>query len=636
MTESCVLLLLVGILALSDGIFGDSDLQSALDALDRRQREIVEYEKQQQYGFTPYEQVDELTFLKNAADGNAYGKDYVDDDDYETYNKRLTSSFRERQGYREKQIEEFVRNLYNNLESNGMPGGFNKNDLRALWDRYYGNGLSDENPAMSKRYYPIYEMPNVDLRKGGRYVDNSEEPLLSIHHHVPRLSEPDHKTSYLRNRYPHESSYNPALNMYGVNKRLIVEKRSNTHIKNEKRSVKKQTDPQVEKDLRSIFGSDEKTHADTDKLRKQVSTPKPQAANNVGTPAPRKIEKKDRAKMDVSKDVDINKEVFAPVAPQIGKPLQLKKKSIDWSDYFGLDRRKKSEPNNGLMERYHKAIAITAKKRNANLPLQSFRSHEENSLSKDDSQDKEAQNIDEMGRKLEKLEDDIIGKALKYTGAHQGDSDPKQIQQIKDNIISRLAQAYNIEKMRNALEEYKIEIEKALREVEKSTPDEKLISEYTSEDKRVSVPRKEAISDSKDTVDADNNIKCTTSEDCHEQNYKMPSDIIDSHFAILECPVIQRACNDVASLIGYYGHVFESACHIHQMCLLCSQNSWFSPTRQCNTLFLTKAFELCDGKEECKKEARRSVRYLLDINKSLQAQTALTDECELQCPDTDM
>lgn len=87
--------------------------------------------------------------------------------------------------------------------------------------------------------------------------------------------------------------------------------------------------------------------------------------------------------------------------------------------------------------------------------------------------------------------------------------------------------------MRNALEEYNIEIEKALREVEKSTSEEKLISEYTSEDKRVSVPRKEAISERKDTTDADNNIKCTTSEDCHEQTYKMPSDIIDSHFAML-------------------------------------------------------------------------------------------------------
>lgn len=38
---------------------------------------------------------------------------------------------------------------------------------------------------------------------------------------------------------------------------------------------------------------------------------------------------------------------------------------------------------------------------------------------------------------------------------------------------------------------------------------------------------------------------------------------------IAECPALQRACNDVASIVGYYGHVFEAACHVHQMCLLC-------------------------------------------------------------------
>lgn len=79
------------------------------------------------------------------------------------------------------------------------------------------------------------------------------------------------------------------------------------------------------------------------------------------------------------------------------------------------------------MERYHKAIAVTERKRNANLPLQSFQNHEENSVPKDESQSKEEQKIDEMGRKLEMLEDDIIGKALKYTGAHQGASDPKEV-----------------------------------------------------------------------------------------------------------------------------------------------------------------------------------------------------------------
>lgn len=77
------------------------------------------------------------------------------------------------------------------------------------------------------------------------------------------------------------------------------------------------------------------------------------------------------------------------------------------------------------MERYHKAIAITAKKRNAELPLQSFRNHETPEPKKD--HDKEEQKITEMDRKLEKLEDEIVGDALKYTGAHQDEVDSKEV-----------------------------------------------------------------------------------------------------------------------------------------------------------------------------------------------------------------
>lgn len=107
-----------------------------------------------------------------------------------------------------------------------------------------------------------------------------------------------------------------------------------------------------------------------------------------------------------------------------------------------------------------------------------------------------------------------------------------KIQQIKDNIISRLAQAYNIEKMRNALEEYKMEIEKARKDIEKNKGVDKLFPESTMEEKRLSVARKEAVDDSGD-LDGDNNIKCTKSGDCHEQNYKLPSDIWDNHFSNL-------------------------------------------------------------------------------------------------------
>ncbi|KAJ8950318.1 hypothetical protein NQ318_021178 [Aromia moschata] len=102
-----------------------------------------------------------------------------------------------------------------------------------------------------------------------------------------------------------------------------------------------------------------------------------------------------------------------------------------------------------------------------------------------------------------------------------------------------------------------------------------------------------------------------------------------------ECPAIEKACNEIASVIGKYGHVFKSACGIHEMCLLCSNNSWFSPTRQCNTLFIAKAYDLCKGNMECQREAQRSIPYLLDVSRTLYSQPSSVDDCELSCPETD-
>ncbi|KAL1493239.1 hypothetical protein ABEB36_011331 [Hypothenemus hampei] len=524
------------IICFTEKILGDSDLRSAVEAVDRRQRELSEYEAQQQYPLGPYEQYGELSFLSNAADGEDYDRDYLDDDNYDPYSKRLTSSFRERlEEDREKQMEELARNFYNNLENDRL----DNNELRELWERYNGKG-----PYYNKRYYPIYGMQNVGLRKRGRFIESDEEPVYSIHHHVPRTDN-DYQMRYKKHL---KSSYTPFRN-----DRFTIAKRSSPINKNEKR----QTDPRVENDLKNIFGSDKDLNEmHSNKLGEGLSTSKSEV-----TLPPRKIEKKDKPKMDANKELDLNKEVFAPVSTQNKKPLQLKKKSIDWSDYFGLDRRKKSDSNDldkeWLMERYHKAVAVTAKKRNAELPLQSFRNHDV--LIKEG---KEEQKIKELDAKLEKLEDEIVEDALKYTGAHQDYGDSKEIQQVKENIIARLAQAYNIEKMRNALEEYKTETTNVRKEVDKSQND------YSREEKRVSVPRKQAIDETRDPTDGDNNIKCTTaSEDCHEQNYKLPSDILD--FTSFDCPAIQRGCNDVASVVGYYGHVFEAACHIHQLCLLC-------------------------------------------------------------------
>lgn len=50
--------------------------------------------------------------------------------------------------------------------------------------------------------------------------------------------------------------------------------------------------------------------------------------------------------------------------------------------------------------------------------------------------------------KLMWLEDALIDDALKYTGANQGTNDPKEINNVKNQVLSNLNQAYNIEKLR--------------------------------------------------------------------------------------------------------------------------------------------------------------------------------------------
>lgn len=50
--------------------------------------------------------------------------------------------------------------------------------------------------------------------------------------------------------------------------------------------------------------------------------------------------------------------------------------------------------------------------------------------------------------KLMWLEDALIDDALKYTGANQGTNDPEEINNVKNQVLTNLNQAYNIEKLR--------------------------------------------------------------------------------------------------------------------------------------------------------------------------------------------
>lgn len=122
----------------------------------------------------------------------------------------------------------------------------------------------------------------------------------------------------------------------------------------------------------------------------------------------------------------------APVTTE--KPIVMRKKSVDWSNYFGVDKRKKKPYKRNSAD---------------NWPVEQYMHHNEiNNI--------EAKDID---TKFRDMEDMILDQVIKYTGAHEGIRNPEQLHRVKQKIMEQLATAYNLEKMRHTLNEYKSTID---------------------------------------------------------------------------------------------------------------------------------------------------------------------------------
>lgn len=112
-----------------------------------------------------------------------------------------------------------------------------------------------------------------------------------------------------------------------------------------------------------------------------------------------------------------------------------KKRGVSWDNYFGYDRRKK---NGKYVSMIHAPVAEDEKRKK-----------------KDFGPDK----LDTMDAKLKNIEDLIIEETVKYTGAHEGATSPQEIQKLKDHVVSRLATAYSLEKMRQALDQLRDDVD---------------------------------------------------------------------------------------------------------------------------------------------------------------------------------
>ncbi|XP_072762966.1 uncharacterized protein [Anoplolepis gracilipes] len=120
--------------------------------------------------------------------------------------------------------------------------------------------------------------------------------------------------------------------------------------------------------------------------------------------------------------------------------VQVRKKSVDWSQYFGIDRRKKkatftagqgtqNQDDEWMLQRYYENMAENLKPK-----------EEENARK---------EKLEQIDSKLKYTQDLIIDEALKYANL----DDEADLQKVKDKLMTRMAAAYWVQKMRKALNE---------------------------------------------------------------------------------------------------------------------------------------------------------------------------------------
>ncbi|XP_059483696.1 uncharacterized protein LOC132201507 isoform X2 [Neocloeon triangulifer] len=427
---------------------GTDSLRGALEALDRRQRALQQrpqYSQHQHANRYPLEkkdnQVDEDSVELIADDGQpediGYGyqrerhegklspeqlkqamlavlseQDDNSDDEGEDYSEETeekrgapASMFRERnqqgrQHHKRSSPAADDERKYRRL-------------LAALWDKY-----QTEEQQEQKRQdgyggyggYDGYDFYNSPMGWGQGHFDGVKRNYDGYGYDLynsPMAWGDGHFEGY-RKRSAEDDSYYPAYQL--PSKRITLRKRSSGAPLHEK------TDDKTKAELAEIF--DKKASA-TDSSHKAVATTAKPAASTTGS------------------------------AGSTAKPQQkvIKKKSVDWSQYFGIDKRGKNldemdDEERKMMERYYRTFALATtlkKKRSTPMVLHSG----------------EPKSLENMDQKLKAMEDLIVDEAVKFTGAHQGTADPAQIRKIKEQVLERLAAAYSLEKMRQALVEFR-------------------------------------------------------------------------------------------------------------------------------------------------------------------------------------
>lgn len=278
-------------------------------------------------------------------------------------------------------------------------------------------------------------------------------------------------------RYPiTKRSYTSPAVMYHKQSNIVQRKKKNAGSTSVNANSEGSTDPKVAQELNNIFSpSDQKdkrqsSFTNSSTLEATTSTDNlqssPNSKNQTSADSNKTVKSNNKTIETVGKGMDHSHGMHVhskrsgqkeeSTLSMSHRPLEISKKSVNWSEYFGIDRRrKKSLSNSGvsdewLLNQYLKAY---------NLADGAVRDDDDRYNEVESRFDAPKQkSSDDIDAKLRAMEDLIVDQALKYTGAHEGVTDSREVQEVKDKVISQLAAAYSLEKMRRALSEFKSSI----------------------------------------------------------------------------------------------------------------------------------------------------------------------------------
>nr|NP_001246233.1 uncharacterized protein Dmel_CG2269, isoform D [Drosophila melanogaster]NP_724880.1 uncharacterized protein Dmel_CG2269, isoform B [Drosophila melanogaster]AAM71057.1 uncharacterized protein Dmel_CG2269, isoform B [Drosophila melanogaster]AFH07988.1 uncharacterized protein Dmel_CG2269, isoform D [Drosophila melanogaster] len=328
--------------------------------------------------------------------------------------------------------------------------------------------------------------------------------------------------------------------------------------------------------------------------------------------------KKKRAAASLSGNGGGNKHIHAPT---VGHLMLRAKKSIDWSQYFGLDRKKKSLQKKENLKKRSDTDSSTNNDEEDD--------EDDSSEAEKKKRDFDAEKLDSMDKKLQSIEDFIIDETIKYTGAHEGLNSKDDIRRIKDHVLSRLATAYSLEKMRRALDKLRRSVDNESHlmrnTIEPESEENALDSNYWLNKKSVKKEQADQLAeDSRPPKDMEKRKRSgylrypeqpNTMEEALSLGSAPYETLNDAYLGNKnyivgsnQCPIIEsmaERCRGVDLISGDINQELLPLCGVHQICYLCGASQV-----ACDYQYLAEADSVCGDSNDCQSAARSILMIL--------------------------